>query len=254
VVRIQRAVRNIACAAAVACVAVPCEAQSPGWGDSAPFANFFLTLGNVFTNTGPLNTRFESTNFDAMANHGYSLGAGFYIPFGRMLFGGEYNGTDFGYESNPQGRTNKMAGNYWQVTVGYAVISTWRFSVFPYLGIGQGTTRLTVSDPAGGATISSSVQNPLFNDILTSPGSRSVMDGTYLVVQPAIGIDYLLLRSTTSTAGVTLGLRAGSSITPHRTAWRYQGNEVAGAPDAGAVGSFVRVIIGVGGFKLNKDK
>jgi hypothetical protein len=94
------------------------------------------------------------------------------------------------------------------------------------------------------------VPNPLFNDILNSPGSQSIMDGTYTIIQPAIGIDYLLLRTTTSTTGVTLGLRVGSSISPHRTTWRYQGNDVAGAPDAGPVGSFVRVVIGVGGFKL----
>ncbi len=250
--RIQRAVRNVACAVAVACIAVPCKAQGPGLGDSAPFTNFFLTLGNIFTNTGPLNMRFDSTRFDAIANHGYSLGGGFYIPFGRMLFGGEYNVVDFGYESNAQGRTNKMGSNYWQVTIGYDVISTWRFNVFPYLGVGQGTTRLAVSDPAGGATIPSNVQNPLFNDILNPPGSGSILDGTYTLVQPGIGIDYLLLRSTTSTAGVTLGIRFGSTIAPHRTAWRYQGNDVAGAPDAGAVGSFVRIVIGVGGFKLGK--
>src|SRR5258708_5475612 len=74
----------------------------------APFSNVFLSLGNAFSNVNALNERFDSTHYDAIAGHGFSIGVGGYVPWGRALFGGEYHNADFGFESTGTGRTNKM--------------------------------------------------------------------------------------------------------------------------------------------------
>src|SRR5471032_2283063 len=66
----------------------------------APFSNVFLSLGNAFTNVNALNVRFDSTHYDAIAGHGFSIGGGGYVSFGRALFGGEYHDADFGFESD----------------------------------------------------------------------------------------------------------------------------------------------------------
>ena len=143
-----------------------------------------------------------------------------------------------------------MNSAYWMGTVGYAFFTTFRkFNFLGFLGVGEGTTKIVVSDRNGGATVATNV-DPLFNDILSNPGFSSTLNGTYTVIQPGIGIDYLMLRSKESHTGVTFGIRVGTTISPHRTAWTYEGRDVVGAPDAGPVGSFVRLTLGVGGFKL----
>lgn len=215
----------------------------------APFTNVFLSLGNAFSNVSALNVRFDSTHYDAIAGHGFSLGIGGYVPFGRALFGGEYHDADFGYESTGTGRTNKMQSHYWMVTVGYALYTTWRFNFVGFLGMGMGSTKLVVSDRNGGPT-ASTTSDPLFNDVLASPGASSTLTGSYSVFQPGVGVDYLMLRTEKSQIGVTFGVRVGTTISPHRTVWSYQGRNVVGAPDAGPVGNFLRVSLGVGGFKL----
>lgn len=224
-------------------------AQDTGGSQPAPFSNVFISLGNAFTNVDALNVRFDSARYDAIAGHGFSIGAGGYVPYGRALFGAEFHDADFGYESTGTGRTNKMNSQYWMATVGYALFTTWRFNVLGFLGVGLGTTKITVSDRNGGPTASTTV-DPLFDDILSNPGFQSVLTGSYSVFQPGIGVDYLMLRTAQSHAGVTFGLRLGTTISPHRTTWSYEGHDVVGAPDAGPVGTFLRLSVGIGGFKL----
>jgi hypothetical protein len=214
-----------------------------------PFMSGYIALGNSFMNVDALNTRFSATGYDAIAGHGFSVGAGGYVPYGRALFGAEFHSADFGFESTDAGRTNKMSSHYWMGTVGYAFYTSWHFNVLGVLGAGLGTTTLTVSDRNGGTPVGNTT-DPLFDDVLTSPGSSSVLTGTYTIFQPAFGVDYLMLRTDQSHIGVTFGLRLGTTISPHRTSWTYEGRDVVGAPDAGPVGGFLRLSVGIGGFKL----
>ena len=241
--------RTAAALVLFAFAATSAAAQEVASGQPAPFTNVFLSLGNAFSNVNALNVRFDSTKYDAIAGHGFSIGGGGYFPFGRALFGAEYHDADFGFESTGTGRTNKMNSHYWMVTGGYALWSSWHFTLLGFLGAGMGTTKITVSDRNGGATASTAI-DPLFDDVLAHPGFSSVLTGTYSVFQPGLGLDYLMLKSDSSHVGVTFGLRLGTTISPHRTAWTYAGRNVVGAPDAGPVGSFLRLSIGVGGFKL----
>jgi hypothetical protein len=242
--------RLIAAGALLALVS-PCAAaqDAPASTSVSPFTNVFISLGNSFTNVSALNVRFDSAHYDAIAGHGFSIGAGGYVPFGRALFGAEYHDADFGFESTGTGRTNKMHSSYWMATVGYALFTTWKLNVIGSLGAGVGSTKIIVSDRNGGSTVATNV-DPLFDDILATPGFSSTLTGSYAVFQPAFGADYLMLRSDASHIGVTFGIRIGTTISPHRTSWSYEGRNVVGAPDAGPVGSFVRLTLGIGGFNL----
>ncbi len=236
--------------ALLALASVRATAQDPAANQPiAPFTSVFVSLGNAFSNVNALNVRFDSAKFDAIAGHGFSIGGGGYVPFGRALFGAEYHDADFGFESTGTGRTNKMNSHYWMGTVGYAFITTWQFNILGFLGAGMGTTKIIVSDRNGGSTVGTAT-DPLFDDILAHPGFSSTMTGSYSVFQPGIGVDYLMLRTKESHIGVTFGVRAGTTISPHRTSWSYEGRNVVGAPDAGPVGSFLRLSLGIGGFKL----
>lgn len=246
----MRHCHRIAASAALVALAVgSARAQdAPTDAPVAPFTNVFLALGNTFTNVDALNARFSANSYDAIAGHGFSIGGGGYVPYGRALFGAEYHSADFGFESTDVGRTNRMSSHYWLAAAGYAFFTSWHFNIYGLLGAGIGTTKITVSDPSGGPAYSST--SPLFDDILANPGSSSVLTGTYTIFQPSLGVDYLMLRTAQSHMGVTFGMRIGTSISPHRTSWTYQGRDVVGAPDAGPVGGFLRLSVGIGGFKL----
>ncbi|MFI5231324.1 MAG: hypothetical protein ACHQSE_02305 [Gemmatimonadales bacterium] len=242
--------RIAAAAALLALAAVAARAQDiPVDPPVPPFTNVYVALGTAFSNVDALNARFSAANYDAIAGHGFSVGGGGYVPFGRALFGAEYHDADFGFESTGTGRTNRMDSRYWIGTVGYAIYTTWHFNIIGLLGAGMGTTKITVSDRNGGTPVGTTT-DPLFDDILASPGFSSVLTGSYTVFQPALGVDYLMLRTNESHMGVTFGLRFGTTISPHRTSWTYEGRDVVGAPDAGPVGGFLRVSVGIGGFKL----
>ena len=136
-------------------------------------------------------------------------------------------------------------------TIGYAAFTAWRVNVMPFVGIGTGTLTLTLRDRNGGAGVSGT-QDPTFDDVLATPGAQSTMTGRYVIVQPGLAIDYLMLRDDHSSMGVTFGLRLASAISPNRTTWSYSGRDVFGGPDAGPTGGVIRVLIGIGGFNLVK--
>jgi opacity protein-like surface antigen len=259
---------RIACAVllAGALLATPAQARAqavpPPTADDAvmPFSTLFITTGKLLVDVNRLNPHFtrldlvpsgKSSGFDALSNDGLVVGAGGYFPIGRVLLGGEFHYSDVGIETSSAGRTNQITTNYGMVTVGYAVWTTWRWSVFPYLGAGMGKLTLSLKSRDGGPTVANTT-SPAFDDIVLSPGTESRLIGTYYVMQPGLGVDYLALRSNESHVGVTLGLRIATSISPNRTTWTYRGADVFGAPDVGPVGATARLIFGIGGFKMSR--
>src|SRR5581483_7747734 len=126
---------------------------------------------------------------------------------------------------------------------------TWRLNVTPFIGIGAGTATLTLQSRDGGPTVSPD-QDPTFDEVIMSPGRRSVMTGRYVLVQPGLAVDYLVLRDSRSSVGLTIGLRFASVISPNRTTWTYGGRTVYGGPDAGPTAGTFRIVAGIGGFRL----
>ncbi len=225
-----------------------------------PFSAVWITTGKLLVDVRKLNDRFSRPDlatgavrpgFDALSNDGFIIGGGAYTPIGRVMLGGEFHYSDIGLESSPAGKTNQLTTNYFMATVGYAVWTNWKVSITPYFGVGIGKMTLTLKNRDGGPTIPATA-SPTFDDVVFSPGQQSRLIGSYYLMQPGIAVDYLVLRDTNSRVGVTLGLRLGTSITPNRTTWQYRGRDVFGAPDAGPVGPSMRLIFGIGGFKMSR--
>ena len=252
--------RRIAAIAIVLAAVSPARAQITPAPFVAPFSNVFISVGTFYIDATRLNERFarpdlaqqvppKRTGFDAIANHGYATGIGGYFPFGRVLIGGEFQYADLGSESSPVGKTNQLRTTYFLGQVGYAAWTGWRFTLYPFLGVGAGNLTLTLKDRTGGASLPASA-NPTFDDVVLSPGAKSDMTGFYVLVQPGIGFDYLVLRNDKDHVGISLGVRVTTAISPHRTTWKYMGNEVFGGPDAGPTSSSIRLSLGIGGFRI----
>lgn len=223
-----------------------------------PFTTFYLSTGTLLMDVSKLNPRFERLDLDekdrpgffTISNDGYSVGFGGYGPImQRLVLGGEWHMADLGQEASPSGKTNQLATTYWMGTLGYAGVTTWRLNVVPFLGLGAGSASLTLKVRGGGPSVPDG-QDPTFDEVIMSPGSESVMKGKYVMVQPGIAADILLLRQESDRIGISLGIRLSSMITPNRTTWTYNGREVFGGPDLGPSGGVMRVALGVGGFRL----
>ena len=253
--------RRVAAIALVLAAVAPARAQTTTSSPVvAPFSNVFISVGTFYIDANRLNERFarsdllqqvppKRTGFDAIANHGYATGLGGYFPFGRVLIGGEFQYADLGSESSPAGKTNQLRTTYVLGQIGYAAWTGWRFTLYPFLGVGAGNLTLTLKDRTGGASLPASA-NPTFDDVVLSPGAKSDMTGFYVLVQPGIGFDYLVLRNDKDHVGISLGVRVTTAISPHRTTWKYMGNEVFGGPDAGPTSSSIRLSLGIGGFRI----
>lgn len=262
--RHARAARVALLAGAVLVAPSPATAQvsaQPSADDAVmPFSALWVTTGKLLVDVNRLNPHFSRldlvptgkfTGFDALSNDGFVIGVGGYAPIGRVLLGGEFHYSDVGIETSSAGKTNQITTTYGIATIGYAAWTSWHWTVFPYLGVGLGKVTLSLKSRDGGPTVSNP-SNPNFDDIVFNPGAESRLIGSYFLLQPGIGVDYLALSSSQSHVGVTIGIRLGTSISPNRTTWTYGGNDVFGAPDVGPVGTTARIIFGIGGFKMSK--
>lgn len=224
-----------------------------------PFSTLYGTVGRMNADPTGINSHFSrpdlpgGTGFSALSNDAYSIGVGGYTPIARILLGFDWNYADFGYETSPLGKTNRAETSNLMVTAGLPLYTTWRFTFYPYVGIGGGAMRVTLKSRDGGPTVPLD-RSPTFDEIILSPGSESQVIGKYFMVQPGLGFDYLMLADNpTSHFGVTLGIRFATIITPNRTPWTYRGHEVFGGPTFQPSGGTLRLIVGIGGFKLAKE-
>jgi hypothetical protein len=260
--RARRAAGIASFAAAALAPAAPARAQGDGDGFVSPFTTVFISTGKLLMDVSKLNPRFERpdllalvppqhTGFDAISNSGYSIGIGGYTPVGRVLLGGEWHYSDLGEESSTFGKTNRLETNYAMATVGFAAWTGWRWTLYPFFGVGVGSVKLTLRDRFG-VPQAPLTQDPSFDEIVLSNAPERTINGSYVMIQPGLGFDYLALRDDKSHVGLVLGLRFSTAITPNRTTWTYQGRSVYGAPDAAPVGAMLRLVFGVGGFRMAK--
>ncbi len=240
----------VATVALLTATAVPLAAQGArgegvGPGGTFPYSMVFFSAGGAYATTGELNTRLDTAKYFAVSNDAISYGGGARVNFGRMIFGGEFAVTDFGEEGNPaNGRTSSLRSRYWMGQYGYALYAGRHLNVYPMLGVGAGTMIVTLSDSKGGGAPAAGV-DPTFTDVVLHPNYSSKLDATYLLFEPSIGVDWLVLRSVGDRFGTTFGARLGQKIAPNRAAWKLDGRKVVGGPDLGPDGLWLRLTVGV---------
>lgn len=231
---------------AVSSAAQGARGEGVGPGGTFPFASLFLSAGGSVAYTGDLNARLDTANYFAVSNDAISYGGGARVGWGRMILGGEFAVTSFGEEGDPvSGRTSALRSRFALGQVGYAWWAGRHLNVYPMLGIGAGTMMLTLSDRNGGGAPPAGV-DPTFTDIVLHPNYTSRLDATYLLFEPAIGADWLVLRSVGDRFGLTFGARVGKKIAPNRAAWKHDGRKVIGGPDVGPDGAWLRLTAGIG--------
>jgi hypothetical protein len=231
-------------------LAAPLAAQGArgegvGAGGTFPYVSVFVATGGSIASTGDLNARLDTAKFFKVSNDAISWGGGVRGRYGRMIFGGEFATTDFGEEGDPvTGKTSSLRSQFYLAQAGYTWWAGRHLNVYPLLGVGAGRMIVTLSDRNGGGKPPAGV-DPTFTDIVLHPNYSSKIDATYLLFEPAIGADWLVLRSVADRGGLTLGARLGKKISPNRAAWKLNGAKVVGGPDVGPDGTWFRFTAGI---------
>jgi hypothetical protein len=237
--------------ALAAAIASPLLAQGArgegvGPGGTFPYGSIFLATGGSVANTADLNLRLDTAGYYAVSNDAISYGGGARVNFGRLIVGGEFAVTDFGEEGDASnGRTSALRSRFYLAQVGYAWYAGRHLNLYPMLGVGAGTMVVTLSDRNGGGAPPAGV-DPTFTEVVLHPNYSSKLNATYLLFEPSLGGDWLVLRSVGDRFGLTIGARLGKKIAPNRAAWKLDGRKVIGGPDLGPDGTWFRLTAGIG--------
>jgi len=243
--------RAVALATFVTCASLPLAAQGArgegvGGGGTFPFFSVFFSTGGSLTSTRDLNARLDTAKFFAVSNDAISYGGGVRGRWGRMVLGGEFASVDFGEEGDPvRGKTSALRSHMYLVQAGYSSWAGRHLNFYYMLGVGAGSMSVTLSDRNGGGAPPAGV-DPTFTEIVLHPNFSSIIEANYLMFEPVVGVDWLVLRSVGDRLGLTMGARLGKEYTPNRAAWKLKGAKVIGGPDVGPDGYFMRLTFGVG--------
>jgi len=232
-------------------IATPARAQGArgegvGPGHTFPYATIFFGTGGSIATTHDLNARLDTAKYFAVSNDAISYGGGARIGWGRAIIGGEFATSDFGEEGDPvHGLTSSLRSRFYLVQVGYSWWAGRHLNVYPMLGAGAGTMQVELSNRNGGGSPPAGV-DPTFTEVVLHPNYSAKLDATYLLFEPAIGADWLVLRSLGDRMGLTIGARLGKKFSPNRAAWKFEGRKVIGGPDVGPDGTWFRLTAGIG--------
>jgi len=92
------------------------------------------------------------------------------------------------------------------------------------------------------------IESLSFDEILQIPARSSVMSKGGLVLNLALGAEYLLkfVEDESGRGGMLLGVRAGYTVSPFKGKLGMDEIEISGAPKMGITGPYIRIMIGGG--------
>jgi hypothetical protein len=220
--------------------------EGVGAGGTFPYSSLFVATGGTLVVVDEVNGRLGKHGYFAVSNDAIAFGGGLRMGYGRAIYGLEYTAADHGEEGNPvNGRTAQVTHKTALLQAGYAFYAGRHLNAFAMLGAGVNHVTLLVGDRSGTRALPAGVQ-PTFEEVLQAPGPSASLRGFNLTFEPAVGMDWLVLRSVADRVGLTLGARVGIRSAPNRTTWQLDGEKVVGGPWLKPTGKYFRVTAGIG--------
>lgn len=176
-----------------------------------------------------------------------TLGGAGYGAKGPVLIGGEGHAILGGKKTTSDGAFEvSLGGGYGLFRLGYLVVETEAFDLYPRLGIGGGRVSVNVKGRSA----------PLFDDVLQDPGRSSALTSGMFLLDFGLGADYRFRIESDEDefGGLLIGLQAGYLLAPGSPTWTLDGiNSVAGGPELLIQGLYIRVSIGGWGVDRGED-
>lgn len=195
---------------------------------------------------GSLNEQLAAAGYPAFDDGFLTLGGFGWGRVGRFLVGGEGHGILPAEETTDDGSyRTRLSGGYGLFNLGYLAHSGRRVDLYPIAGIGGGAMTLDVVERS----------SPTFDDVLDDPGRSSRLSASTFLVSAALGVDVRLGRRHARRGdrdgddepggGLLVGIRTGWIWAPGDANWELDElNDVAGGPQLGPDGFFVRISLG----------
>ena len=205
----------------------------------------YSIFGKGRINIDDLNTKLKSKGYAGLSDDFFCVGGGGHsIINDQFVLGGEAL-TLFGNDAVTGNYRSSISVAYGFFDFGYIVLSEKDFRVYPFIGIGGGKMNFTIAED---------VESISIDEVLDDPGRKSEFSTGGFLFNMGIGADYLIKFSEDETGrgGMLLGVRAGYTFAPFKSGWSMGDIEIAGAPETGITGPYVRVIIGGGGIGVEE--
>jgi hypothetical protein len=175
-------------------------------GHSRAYTAFTLFTEAAAADFGPLNKAIAMDGFGAFSGPVWRLGFG----FSRKTYSGlmiDFNYFVIGLDRTRKSNGNEIKTNFSNVLefeMGYAIVNTTRFDLYPYAGLSARSTTLNYKSPA--------VINPNYNSIASLILNNQSANGnsTHLGYEAGIGIDYAIYLNKKNRGGTMLFAKFGT--------------------------------------------
>ena len=202
--------------------------------------NMYFLGGAGFYNMDGLNDSLDDAGYSTLKSPSLSLGLGFDISIGRLIVGSEWQWLkNVGTEAERDDLRADIKSQYWLFRLGVDLVHWRGLRVYPLLGIGTASTKVSISSEMGAS----------FDDVLADPGREVRMAQTGLLLDASLGIDYRFkIRETERKSSFfTVGVRGGYLFAPYSSEWRTGSAEISGGPDLLMSGPTAQLVIGFSG-------
>jgi hypothetical protein len=185
----------------------------------------------------------SGVGYPAEAKDYLVIGAGGMFCGRRLVVGAEGFGLISPQRAGGGYRTS-LTGGYGIVQVGYALVNSERFTLYPLIGFGGGAFTWKVQRDVVPSSFEETIERPEMG--------VSMLNASF-VLQAALGADYWLPlgRGERGTSCLVLGVRVGYAYSPFGDNWEIQmydrASELGGGPTLGITGPFLRLVMGWGG-------
>jgi opacity protein-like surface antigen len=215
--------------------------------DYRPFGAAFFQIGGMRGEYDELSDELIAAGFEAPRRNSITLGGGGYRLYRNFLVGGEGHAVLSQSQSTTTGRQTGLNAGYGMLNIGYAMLRTERWIIYPLGGVGGGALQVDLRD-RNGTGLGPDVNDPTWEEVMADPGHRSRLNRVGLVTSVGMGIDFVARSPRSgSTGGFLVGVRAGYLFNPASGNWRLYDEEVTGGPEARLAGPFFKVSFGGGG-------
>jgi hypothetical protein len=229
---------TVAAAVASLLVALPARADKDWDDEHGHGGKGYFAIGWSALDLGPLNKSLAASGYPRFSEDFLSLGCGGYAILGRFVIGGQ------GHGYLAQGRDVAIGTDNFRadatagvgfLDLGWVLWADRGCALTPLVGIGGG----------GLVTQIDALAAPTFDDVLAQPGHRSTLSTSSFLIDLGASFD-VIVEAGGHEGGPLLGLRVGWILAPVHGGWRLEGRDIAGGPDLGVTGPYVRVLLGGG--------
>jgi hypothetical protein len=202
----------------------------------------YFMLGWTGLELDDLNTALEAQGYPGFGKDFLTIGGGGHAMLGRLVLGGHGHAFRGGDETVSLGGINyntSLDGGAGFFDMGFIAYAHDGFTLTPMVGLGGGGYELEILER----------EAPTFNEVLQDPGRSSRMSNSAFLIDAGAQFDFIITggHRRHGRGGILLGVRAGWVFAPWVGNWSLESQEIAGGPDVGPTGPYVRFLIGGGG-------